>query len=200
MRDWRRSDELRSLAPLADLSRSYELIIFFESRSDRLSDVEELSPTVLLGAAPTYSAPDARTSGVFLAFQPCTFQKPLQGCLSEVPVHPACITSGFPSCSRVTGLGSSPERPGPETHKGPGEKTRQHTTKFQTVGKAKEYPWRAAQGAALLWTSVPLALAHHVAGRTPEFDGTQKWSLATSEEPGKGDLDEVVVAPVPEYM
>ena len=44
----------------------------------------------------------------------------------------------------------------------------------------------------------PLALAHHFAGRTPEFDGTQKWSLTTSEEPGKGDLDEVVVAPVPE--
>ena len=122
-------------------------MIFFESRSDELSDVGELSPTVLLEAAPTYSAPDARTSGVF-GFPALHISKAPSGLSPRGSVASSMHHFRLPlvlssHCSR---LFTRTTRPETQPDRGLG-KTREHTTTFQTVGKGKECPWRAAQGA-----------------------------------------------------
>ena len=202
MRDWSRSDELRSLAPLADLSRSHELMIFFESRSDRLSDVGELFPTVLLGAAPTSSAPDARTSGVFgfpaLHISKAPSGLPPRGSGASSMHHmrlPLVLSS---HCSR---LFTRTTRARNTTRQGPGEKNTRAHHNVSDCGKV--------QGVSLATcTRGPLPFGHPslshwrttLLDALPNSMGLNKWSLTSSEEPGKGDLDEVVVAPVPEYM
>ena len=164
MRDWSRSDELRSLAPLADLSRSYELTIFLESRSDELSDIGELSPTVLLGAAQTNS----NLRRFYVSKGPSRLPpRDLIRCIQHTSHQGPLVLSSH--CSRHFNWTTRARN---MTRQGPGENRESTPQRFRE--RPRNILGEQRKGLAPLWTSVPFVLAHNLAGCTSEFHGTQK--------------------------